>query len=44
MDRQGEVLDLVQKMFGLCETENGTHIDELPQAGATGHKRAWENV
>ena len=30
---------LVMKMFGLCETENGAKIDELLQAGASGHKR-----
>ena len=33
--------DMVQKMLGLCEAENGTKIDELLQAGASGHKRAW---
>ena len=38
MDSQSEVLILVQKMLGLCETENGTQIDELLQAGASGHK------
>ena len=26
----------------LCETENGAPIDELLQAGASGHTRAWE--
>ena len=32
MDRQEEVLILVQKMLGLCEAEGGTKIDELLQA------------
>ena len=32
IDRQGEVL--------IWETENGTEIDELFQAGECGHKRA----
>ena len=27
----------MQKIFGLCETENGTQIDELLQTGASGH-------
>ena len=40
----GSSFDLVQKMFGLRETENGTEIDELLQAGASGHKRAQQNV
>ena len=35
---------MVQKMLGLCEAENGTPIDELLQAGASGHKRAWKHV
>ena len=34
----------MQEMSGLCEAENGTKIDELLQAGASGHKRAWKNV
>ena len=29
-------LDLLQKIFGLCESESGTKIDELLQAGAGG--------
>ena len=33
---------LMQEMLGLCEAENGTHIDEVLQAGASGHRRAWE--
>ena len=36
----GRSSDLVQKMLVLCETESGTQIDELLQAGASGHKRA----
>ena len=40
----GRSFDLVQKMVGLCTTENGTKNDELLQAGASGHKRAWKNV
>ena len=40
----GRSVDLVQKMLGLCETENGTEIVELSQAGAGWHKRARENV
>ena len=34
----GRSSDLVQKMLGLCEAENGTQIDELLQAGACWHK------
>ena len=33
----GRSSDLVETMFGPCETENGTKIDELLQAGASGH-------
>ena len=44
VDRQGEYFDLVPKMLGLRTTENGTKIDELLQAGASGHKRAWQHV
>ena len=40
----GRSFDLVQRMFGLCETENGTEIDELLQVGASGHKRARQDV
>ena len=29
-------------MLRRCETENGTKIFELLQAGASGHKGAWE--
>ena len=32
------------KMLGLCEAENGTEVDELLQAGASGHKRARQDV
>ena len=35
---------MVQEMLRLCETENGAQFDELLQAKASGHKRAWENV
>ena len=31
-------------MLGLCETENGTNIDELQQAGASGHKRVQQDA
>ena len=31
-------------MLGLCETENGTKIDELLQAGASRHKRVRQDV
>ena len=34
----GRSSDLVQKVLGLCEAENGTHIDELLQAGASAQK------
>ena len=44
MDKQGEIFDMVQEMPRLCETENGAQIDELLQAGASGHTRAWRNV
>ena len=44
MDRDGEALILVQKMLGLCERENGSKIEELLQAGASGHQRAWQDV
>ena len=40
----GRSVDLVQKMLGLCETEDGTKIDELLRAGASWHKRARQNV
>ena len=40
----GRSLDSVQKMLGPCETENGTKIDELLQAGASGYKRVRQNV
>ena len=35
---------MVQKMLGQCETGNGTKIDELLQAGASGHKREWQDA
>ena len=44
VDRQGGHIDWVQKVLGPREAENGTIIDELLQAGASGHKRAWTNV
>ena len=44
VDKQGEVLIFVQKMLGMCETENGTKIDELLQAVASRHERAWQDV
>ena len=31
-------------MLGPCEAKDGTNIDELLQAGASGHKRAWQDV
>ena len=40
----GRRFGLVEKMLGLCTTENGPQIDELLQARASGHKRAWQNV
>ena len=44
-DRKGEVLIRCRKCSGyVCEAGTGTKIDELLQAGASGHKRAWENV
>ena len=36
--------DLVQKMLGIRETENGTKIDELLQARTSGHKRPSQDV
>ena len=36
--------DLVQKMLGSCEAENGTKIAQLLQARASGHKRTWQDV
>ena len=36
--------DLVQKMLGTRETENGTKIDELFQARTSGHKRTSQDV
>ena len=32
------------EMLGLCEAQNGTKFDELLQAGASEHKRAWQDV
>ena len=40
----GRCSDLVQKMFGLCETETGTKIDELLQAGASGHGKMPKRI
>ena len=34
----------MQEMLGSCEAENGTTIDELLQAGASRHKRTWQDV
>ena len=31
-------------MLGLCEAKNGTQIDELLQAGASGHKRTRQDA
>ena len=39
MDRQGEVLIWCGEMFSICEAKNGTEIDEVLQAGASGHQR-----
>ena len=33
----------MHKMFGLCETEHGTKIDELLQAGASRHERVRQD-
>ena len=41
-DMQGEVLSCCQNMLGLRTTENGTKTDELLQARASGHNRAWQ--
>ena len=35
---------MMQEMLRLCEAENGTKTDEVLQAGASGHTRAWRNV
>ena len=43
MDR-GRSPEMLQKMLGLCETENGTKFDELLQAGASGHQRVRQDV
>ena len=37
-------VDLVQKMLGPCETENGANVDGLLHAAASRHKRARQNV
>ena len=34
----------VQEMLGLREAENGTQIEELLQARASGHQRTWQDV
>ena len=34
----------MQKMLGLCDTENVTKIDELLQAGTDGYPRFCQNV
>ena len=39
----GRSSDLVQKTLGHCDRENGTEIDELPQAQASGHKRVRQD-
>ena len=44
VDRQGEVLILVQEMLGLCETMNPTKIDELLQAAASGRQGTWQAI
>ena len=44
VDRQGEVLIWCMKMLGTRETENGTQIEELLPARASGHQRAWQDV
>ena len=43
VDRQGEVLIRCRKCSGYAR-QNGTKIDELLQAGESGHKRALEKV
>ena len=35
---------MVQKLFGPCEAKNGTQIEELLYAGASGRKRVRQNV
>ena len=42
MDRQGEGLIWCRTLRGPCETENGTEINEMLQAGASRHKRVWQ--
>ena len=44
VDRQGEVLIRCRKCSALCEAKNGTEIDELLQAAASRHERAWQDV
>ena len=39
-----DVFNLVQEMLGIRETENGTRNEELLQARASGHQRAWQDV
>ena len=35
---------MVQKVFGIREAKKGTEIDELLQAGASGHKRVRQDA
>ena len=34
---------MVQKVFGIRETKNGTKASELLQTGTNGHQRIWQN-
>ena len=36
--------DMVQKVFGICEAKNGTEVNEVLQAGASGLQGVWQNV
>ena len=35
---------MTQKAFWICKAKNGTHTDELLQAGTDGFPRVWQNV
>ena len=43
MDRQGESLDMVQKVFRIREAKNGTKAGNLLQTRTDGHQRIWQN-
>ena len=44
LDRQGDLLIWCRKMHGLCEAKDGTQVDELLQAGESGHKRIRQDA